>query len=314
MGTLDAEEIPHPTIISECGRATVAHCSVLLFNVFEVTKFHPKAMPAAPADEEPDMLRNMYDVYQNVVPRNLQESYNDALYYREEMRKQFQFGAITLRDRAKGDHIFWNIVSKISKLMKKATKAVPINMEEIENSLVDIYHVNFSVFQSLPDSWAIDQLFPVMPIHRLNEPPATSGIMADITCDCDGKMDKFIDPHGVRSSLPLHNLRDNEDYVLGVFLVGAYQETLGDLHNLLGDTHVASIRIEDGEIDYDREIEGDSIADVLSYVEYNTKDLVERFRALCESAVRRKSITANERRQIMQAYEAGLRSYTYFQD
>lgn len=314
MGTLDAEEIPHPTIISECGRATVAHCSVLLFNVFEVTKFHPRTVPEKLPDDCPDMLRNLFEVFQSIVPRNLQESYNDALYYREEIRKQFQFGAISLRDRARGDHIFWNIVSKISKLMKKASKAVPLNMEDIESSLVDIYHVNFSVFQSLPDSWAIDQLFPVMPIHRLNEQPNSSGIMADITCDCDGKMDKFIDPHGIRSALPLHSLREHEDYILGVFLVGAYQETLGDLHNLLGDTHVASIRMEDGEIDYDREIEGDTIADVLSYVEFNPKDLVERFRELCESAVRRKSITAQERRQIMQAYEAGLRSYTYFQD
>jgi len=314
MSVLDAEEIPHPTIISESGRATVAHCSVLLFNVFEVTHFEPREFPGELPDDAPEMLQNLFAVYQNLTPKRIQECYNDAIYYRGEIRRQFNQGMVSLRDRARGDHIFWNVVAAVAREVAKMGRNAPPDLAEIGSSLVDIYHVNFSVFQSLPDAWAIDQLFPVMPIHRLTEKPTASGIMGDITCDCDGKIDRFIDFHGVKKSLPLHPLKPNEDYMLGVFLVGAYQETLGDLHNLLGDTNVASITVEEGELVYEREIHGDTIADVLTYVEYDPKDLAESFRNLAERAVRQKRITAQERRTILGAYDAGLRSYTYFND
>ncbi len=312
MGVLDQEDIKHPTIISESGRAIVAHCSVLLFNVFEVTKFIPQTTPEPLEEDAPEMLKFLYHVYTNLSPKGIQEAYNDAIYYRQELRNQFQHGTVSLRDRARGDHIFWNVVARIAREVQQMGRFCPPDLAEIGSSLVDIYHVNFSVFQSLPDAWAIDQLFPIMPIHRLTEEPKQSGIMADITCDCDGKMDRFIDFHGVKRALPLHELRGKEDYILGAFLVGAYQETLGDLHNLLGDTNVVSIRIEDGEIFFEREIHGDTIADVLSIVEYDPKQLAESFRTLAERAVRQKRISANERRQIMRAYENGLRSYTYF--
>ena len=171
-----------------------------------------------------------------------------------------------------------------------------------------------SVFQSLPDSWAIDHLFPVMPVHRLEEMPTRQGIIADITCDCDGKIDKFIDLHGVRRALPLHDLKENEEYYLGTFLVGAYQETLGDLHNLFGDTNVVSVRIHtDGTYDFVKEHEGDSVADILTYVEYDPKSMLNRLRETAEQAVRDEKISVPDRLQILKAYESGLRGYTYYE-
>jgi arginine decarboxylase len=181
-------------------------------------------------------------------------------------------------------------------------------------ALSDIYYANFSVFQSLPDAWAIGHLFPIMPIHRLDEMPTRKAILADITCDCDGKIDRFIDLHGVHKTLPLHELKHNEEYYLGVFLVGAYQETLGDLHNLLGDTNVVSIQVaDDGQFTFVRELGGDTVGEVLSYVQYSPKAMIERFRATAEQAVREKKIMPPERRQITKAYEAGMLGYTYFE-
>ena len=193
-------------------------------------------------------------------------------------------------------------------------KQYPPDLSEIESAIADIYYGNFSVFQSAPDSWAISQLFPIMPIHRLGEIPPRNAVIADITCDCDGKIDSFIDMHDVRHSLQLHEFAEGGEYYLGIFLVGAYQETLGDLHNLFGDTNVASVRINpDGQFDFVREIEGDSVADVLSYVEYNPRQMIVDFRELAEQAIREGKISVNERREIMKAYDNGLRGYTYYE-
>ena len=193
-------------------------------------------------------------------------------------------------------------------------KRIPRELEGLSESLYDTYYGNFSVFQSLPDVWAIDQIFPVMPIHRLTEAPTRKAILADITCDSDGKIDTFADMHDVRKAIPLHTLNDSEEYYLAVFLVGAYQETLGDLHNLLGDTHVVSVRINsDGSFDFVREIEGDSISDVLSYVEYQPRQLVENFRRKAEQAVRDGRISVPQRRAVLEAFEASMRGYTYYE-
>ena len=193
-------------------------------------------------------------------------------------------------------------------------KYVPEDLLGLDEAMADIYYCNFSVFQSLPDAWAIDQLFPIMPIHRLCEKPTRSAHLSDITCDCDGQIDKFIDLHDVKHALPLHELREGEEYILGAFLVGAYQETLGDLHNLFGDTNIVSIRLdEDGDIEFTDEVEGDTVEEVLSYVEYNTSELVSRFRRLTDSAMKAKRITPVERRRILAAYANGLRGYTYFE-
>jgi arginine decarboxylase len=313
MRATDAAGVPHPTIISESGRALIAYHSVLLFNVLESAKFESHTLPEALAEDAPVPLRNWKEVAEMLTSKNVQECYHDAVYYRNELRTGFVHGTITLRQRAIGEQVFWRIVARAAR-EAQGMKYVPDELQGLSAALADIYYCNFSVFQSLPDSWAIGQLFPIMPIHRLNEQPTRVATLADITCDCDGKIDRFIDLHDVKETLPVHDLKPDEDYILGAFLVGAYQETLGDLHNLFGDTNVVGVRLNDhGELEFTHEIQGDAVADVLSYVEYDPKDLMDRFRALAENAVRLKQITPQERREILDAYTTGLRGYTYFE-
>ena len=313
VSVFDEKEIEHPTIITESGRATVAYSSILLFNILDVTESRPGPIPEAPMEGAPENIGNLYEVRSALSIRNIQECYNDAVYYRGEVREDFQHGNVTLRERAAAENLFLDIIHRISELLS-SMKRIPRELEGLHDAIYDIYYGNFSVFQSLPDVWAIDQIFPVMPIHRLGEEPRRRAILADITCDSDGKIDTFANEHDVRRAIPLHELRDNEEYYLGVFLVGAYQETLGDLHNLLGDTHVVSVRINgDGSFDFVREIEGDSIADVLSYVEYQPRTLVENVRRKAEEAVRAGRISAPQRRSILEAYEASMRGYTYYE-
>lgn len=313
MGTLDEKGIPHPTIITESGRATVAYYSVLLFNVLDASCFETYPIPSKLPEESHELMFKLLDVMQVLHIKNLQECYNDAIYYRDEIRQLFKHGSITLREKALCENIFWNVIQRIIKEVKKL-KTIPQELEGIETSIADIYYGNFSVFQSVPDSWAIGHLFPIMPVHRLNETPTRNVILADITCDCDGKIDRFIDQYDVKNTLPLHDLKLDEEYYLGIFLVGAYQETLGDLHNLLGDTNIVSIKIsKEGDFEFIKEIEGDSVEDVLSYVEYDTKDMVARFRNLAEQSIRNGLITPKERKKIMNAFRSGMRGYTYFE-
>ena len=309
--TVDEAGLPHPMIVTESGRATVAYYSVLLFNILEVGQFAVSdKLPKLPEDAH-ELAQNILHTAQSVHTKNLQESFHDAIFYRDEIRNLFRSGTIGIRERAMVEEIFWYTLVQIRQ-KKDKLRHPPRDLEDLEAALSDIYYGNLSVFQSLPDAWAIDQLFPLMPIHRLKEAPTREGIIADITCDCDGKIDRFIDMHEVRRTLPLHPFKEGEDYVLGAFLVGAYQETLGDLHNLFGDTNVVSIRFDDdGELDYSRELEGDTVEDVLQYVEYDTKDLVRRFREKAEKAVRKKQISGAERKSIMNTYMEGLRGYTY---
>jgi arginine decarboxylase len=313
MAGTDKAGIPHPTIISESGRATVAYYSVLLFNVLAVSRLESHGLPEKLPANAHELLANLLEINTILTTKNMQECYHDAVFYRDEVRSRFLHGDMLLRERATAEQIFWHIMARIAREMEDR-KYVPDEFEGLESLLADVYYCNFSVFQSLPDTWAIQQLFPIMPIHRLNEPPTRKATLSDITCDCDGKIDKFIDLHDVKATLPLHPVKDEEDYYLGVFLVGAYQETLGDLHNLFGDTNVVSIRItDDGEILYDREIHGDTVADVLSVVEYDPKEMLDRVRRLAEQGVRSGRLTVQERRQIVEVYEAGLRGYTYFE-
>ncbi len=312
MTLTDAAEVPHPVIISESGRATVAHHSVLLFNILDVSRFESHGLPASLPENASEALKNLMYTNQSLTAKNVQECYHDAVYYRDEVRSAFEHGVVSLRERALAERIFWHVVNRVAAEVR-GRKYVPDELAGLSSAIADVYHANFSVFQSLPDSWAIEQLFPVIPIHRLNEEPTRQATVADITCDCDGKINKFIDLHDVKNTLPVHQLND-EEYYMGVFLIGAYQETLGDLHNLLGDTHVVSVQVDEtGQIEYDREIPGDTVADVLSYVEYNPSDLLDRMRKHAESAVRAGRITPQERREIVAAYETGLRGYTYFE-
>lgn len=304
--------IPHPIIVSESGRATVAHHSVLLFNILEATRFELRELPSDLGPEIPESLQHLLEVNQSLTTKNVQECYHDAVYYRDELRSLHEMGVLTLRQRALGERVFWHIISRIAEEVRQK-KYVPDELEGLEAAISDVYYGNFSVFQSLPDVWAIQQLFPIMPIHRLNERPTRNATLSDITCDCDGKIQRFIDLHDVKPTLPVHEL-NGQDYILGVFLVGAYQETLGDLHNLLGDTNVVGIKLDEhGQPEFTREIAGDTVADVLTYVEYNPQELLDRMRRTAERAVRTSRITPEERRKIMDAYEAGLRGYTYFE-
>jgi arginine decarboxylase len=313
MTTLDSSSVPHPIIVTESGRTTVAYYSILLFNVLDVEKFEEYGVPDKIDEDVPEQIKNLFEVNKNLSLKNIQECYNDALYYRDEIRDMFKHGRISLRERAFSEKIFWNTINQIAR-EKKRLKNAPPDLEDIESAIADIYYCNFSVFQSIPDSWAIDQLFPIMPVHRLLEMPKRNAVIADITCDCDGKIDHFIDLHDVSSTLPLHEINKGEDYYLGVFLVGAYQETLGDLHNLFGDTNVVSVRINtDGTYDLVKEIHGDSVADVLSYVEFDPKDMLVRFRETAEDAIRDGLINASDRPEIMRAYDNGLRGYTYYE-
>ncbi len=305
--------IVHPTIITESGRATVAYSSLLLFNVLDVRNHDPQPLPAALGSDDHETLHNLFAVLAVINHQTFQECYNDALYYRDEIRELFRRGQVGLRDRAMADNITLAVLEKIAKILKSIDR-VPPELENLPELLCDIYYGNFSLFQSLPDIWAIDQVFPVMPIHRLNEQPTREAIIADITCDCDGKIDKFISPQGIRNTLPLHPLQENQEYYIGVFLVGAYQETLGDLHNLFGDTNVVSVKINpDASFDFVREFQGDSISDVLSYVEYEPKQMLEQFRRKAEQAVRDKKISAAQRQRMLLAFKDSLQGYTYFE-
>ena len=313
MGICNQAGVAHPTLISESGRALVGYYSVLLVNVLSTRSMEVPEPPEPVPEPVPDPIRNLMEVAASLKSRNLREFYNDAIFYREEIQKAFKHGDLTLRQHAQADRLFWHILTQIRAEIPKL-RFVPDDMRNLDDAMADVYYCNFSVFQSLPDSWAIDQLFPVMPIQRLNEKPARLAVLSDITCDCDGKIDHYVGPHDTRAALPVHAVGKDEDYILAVFLVGAYQETLGDLHNLFGDTNVASIHVDDaGEISYEQELDGDSVGDVLSYVEYNPQGLLARFRELAEEAVRQKRISATERREILDAFENGLRGYTYFE-
>lgn len=311
MEALDPLDIPHPVILSESGRATVAYSSMLLFNILDVGHFEPGPLPDELPEEYPELVCNLRDIADDLDMANLQESYNDAFHYREELRDQFRRGLINLRQKAVGESFFLKIMQQILTLLPQVER-IPQELVGLQEDLADIYYGNFSVFQSLPDTWAIDQLFPVLPIHRLNEEPTRHAVIADLTCDCDGKIDHFI---GDSRTLRLHSFDPAEDYFVSVFLVGAYQETLGDLHNLFGDTNVASVRInENGSFDFIKEFHGDTIADVLSYVEYQPTAMMEKFRHSAEKAVREGRISVSVRQQILEAFAASLRGYTYYEN
>ncbi len=313
MTVLDEQGVDHPVIVTESGRALVAYYSMLLFNVLDAARFEPEPLPKELPEDTNIHTQHLFQTLKDLNLRNVQECFNDVLYYRDEVRQAFYNGKISFRERAVAENVFWESISRIAKLAKDLP-TLPHELEGIGQALSDIYYCNFSVFQSLPDAWAIGQLFPIMPVHRLDEKPKREGILADITCDCDGKIDRFIDSQGVKRTMPLHDLKAHDEYYLGAFLVGAYQETLGDLHNLLGDTNIVTVRIrENGEYDFVSEMEGDTVEDILSYVEYDTKYLLTRFRETAENAVRLGRITPAQRREILQAYKTGLQGYTYFE-
>ena len=308
----DPEEVTHPILVSESGRAVVAHHALLVVDVLGVGTLAPDHVPEVPAAEAPPVIRNLYDTYQEVSRKSLLESYHDALEYRDESLSLFNLGHLPLGDRVVAEDIYWAICRKVLRLVREAND-IPEDLQGLEKALSDSYFCNFSVFQSAPDSWAIDHLFPVMPLHRLDEEPTRRGVLADITCDSDGKIDQFIDRRDVKSVLELHPLNGHE-YYLGIFLVGAYQEILGDLHNLFGDTNTVLVSGNElGGYRIDHVIKGDSVSEVLRYVRYDRDDLVARMRRATEVALREQRITLEQSRQLLRMYEDGLAGYTYLE-
>lgn len=303
-------ELPHPTIVTESGRAIAAHQSVLVFEIVgkNEVRFGTPQDPGAKAHK---VLRQLYETYQGIQPKNLQEAYHDASQNKEEADSLFKFGYLTLRERAQAEKLFWACCERILDAAKKL-KRVPDEVVQLEQMMAAIYYGNFSVFQSIPDSWAIDQLFPIMPIHRLDEEPAVKTTLADLTCDSDGKVDHFIDIEDVKRVLPVHSFREEQRYFMGIFLNGAYQEILGDLHNLFGDTNAVHVRL-DGEGGYElgHFVKGDEIREVLSYVEYEPGAMIERVRRQAERARRQGLITFDQVKLLMKHYEDSLGSYTY---
>lgn len=310
---LAPHDLAHPVIITESGRATAAYSSLLIFNILDVRDHSPTRLPAELPQGSSELIENLWAVQTNINLKNFQECYNDAVYYRDEVRELFRRGQVSLAERALADELALAVFESVAAFIQQAER-VPPELEKLPELLADIYYGNFSLFQSLPDIWAIDQVFPIMPLQRLDEEPTRQAVIADLTCDCDGKIDRFISPKGIVPTLKLHALNPGEEYYLGVFLVGAYQETLGDLHNLFGDTTVVSVHIQaDGSFDFVREFQGDTIADVLSYVEYDAKVMIEEFRLRAEQAVRLGKISAAKRTQMVKAYKASIGGYTYYE-
>ena len=318
MSICDEEGVSHPTIVTESGRAMVAQQSVLVFNVLGANRLDRFAVPAelpAPVNGEelPRPLIELFDVYRNVSERRLLEHYHDILDARDEAMRAFSMGYMSLEHRALCDRIFWATAARIRDKVRELEE-VPEELDDLESALSDTYFCNLSIFQSLPDIWAIHQLFPIMPIHRLGEKPTRRGTLADITCDSDGKIDRFVDDHDIKRFVELHDFKEGEEYLLAVFLVGAYQETLGDLHNLFGDTHAAHVKLDEhGQWWIDEIIEGDSVREVLSYVQYDVNKLLAEIRRECERAVRTKQMSVAESAQLVRAYESGLAGYTYLE-
>ena len=309
---LDQSKIFHPTIITESGRACIASSSMLIFNILETTNFDSKKTQTI-NDEDHPLLKNMIQIPEYLGLERAQECLNDLNYYRDEIRALFRSGQIDLPNMAKTEETYLYVINKIKAVLSSSTEITEELQDSIDN-MADIYHGNFSLFQSLPDVWAIDQIHPIAPIQKHHKYPDRRVILNDITCDSDGIINKFVLNDGVSNTLPLHSIKNNEDYFLGVFYIGAYQETLGDLHNLFGDTNVVTIKLkENGNYQLLHEQEGDTISEVLSYVEYEPKDIINRFKRIVEDAVRSRDLSLTERKQLIKSFKESISGYTYFE-
>jgi len=366
----EGRQVQVPVLISESGRAIASHQSVLIFDVLGTSDVHSET-PAPVQEKEHLIIRNLWETYRNINVENYQEAYHDAIQFNEEAKSLFSFGYLSLTQRARAEQLYWACCQKILEIAR-TQDYVPDDLEDLEKIMASIYYVNLSVFQSVPDSWAIDQLFPIMPIHRLNEEPTRRGILADLTCDSDGKIDQFIDLRDVKSVLELHPFRDTEEqksegaeefgnsssplpvisrgtpdspkahsslspegvpispitnyqspkskiqnpkskepYYLGLFLAGAYQEIMGNLHNLFGDTNAVHIQLTPRGYEIEHVVKGDTVTEVLGYVQYDAEDLVESVRRRTEQALQENRITLEESQRLLQNYEQSLGSYTY---
>ena len=307
----DERKIQVPIIISESGRAIASHQSVLVFDVLGTSDV-PREVPE-PVDENAHQIpRNLYEIYQSISPENYQEVYHDAIQFKEEAVSLFNLGYLGIAERAKTEQLYWACCNKIQGIARQK-EYVSEDLEDLEKVMASIYYINLSVFQSVPDSWAINQLFPIMPINRLDEEPTQRGILADLTCDSDGKIDQFIDLRDVKSVLELHTLKPGEPYYLALFLGGAYQEIMGNLHNLFGDANAVHIQLTPSGYHIEHVVKGDTMKEVLSYVQYDAESLVESIRRQTEAALQQNKITLSESQLLLQNYERSLSQYTYLQ-
>lgn len=308
-----AEDVPEPNIVSESGRAMVAHHSVLVVNVFGNIEVGSTPISMEGTEDEDDVVKEMRYLLQNLSSKNLMEHYNDANARKEEALSMFKLGFLSLEDKAKVEHLFWQICKVIYKNSRNL-KYIPDDIEILSKNLADQYLCNFSIFQSLPDHWAIQQLFPICPIHRLDEEPMKSATLVDITCDSDGKINKFIDLRDIKETLPLHHLKVNEPYYIGIFLSGAYQDIMGDLHNLFGrvnEVHVFLDETEPGGYYIEEVIKGNNIASVLSWIQYSATDLAKRMKEQIDAKVREGGVKPKEGVDLQNFYESVLSGYTY---
>ena len=303
-------QIPVPTLISESGRAIASHQSVLIFDVLSTCDVPAGTADSAPQEGESAIIRNLWETYHSINLENYQEAYHDVTQLKEEAISRFNLGILRLRERARAEELYWACCEKILRLTR-SQEYVPDELEDLEKIMASMYYVNLSVFQSAPDCWAIDQLFPIMPIHRLDEEPTQRAILADLTCDSDGKIDRFIDLRDVKSVLELHPYKPGEPYYLGMFLSGAYQEIMGNLHNLFGDTNTVHIQLTPKGYQIEHVVKGDTMSEVVSYVQYDSEDLVESIRQRTEQALQEKRITLQESQRLLQNYEQSLSRYTY---
>ena len=309
----DAENIKHPHLVTESGRAVVAHHSVLIVNVIGVSESSPSTLPEEPGDDAPGVVHALWEVYSTVSSKNLRECFHDGLEAKEQVLQLFNLGHLSLVQRAHCEGLFWAACHRMAGITRTLTR-VPEELQALDRLLCDTYFCNFSMFQSLPDSWAINQLFPIMPIHRLKEAPTRRAVLADITCDSDGKIDSFIDARDVKGTLELHS-PDGSPYFLAFMLTGAYQEILGDMHNLFGDTNVVFVRLGDTADAYeiDEVTQGDNVTDMLGYVDYEPLALINRLRVSIETALKKGYITLEESKQLIKRYREGLAAYTYLE-
>jgi len=289
-----------------------AHHSILVVNVLDVTSFPEWSDHIEIAEDAPKVVKEIFDVLNAISNKNLVESWHDAVHLKDEVQNNFLLGLITLNERAVAERIYWGICRKIEKLSSRL-KFLPDDIRTLKTRLADKYFCNFSVFQSVPDSWAIDQVFPVVPLNRLNEEPNRDATIEDITCDSDGKIDSFIGTNrGTENTLRVHSLRPGESYSLCIFLTGAYQEILGDLHNLFGDTNTVHVSLKkNGKLNYEQIIEGENVTDVLDYVQFSADELAGRIDGFLIGCVQRGVVTQQEADDFLNLYKAGLNGYTY---
>ena len=304
--------IQHPNLITESGRSLSAHHSVLVIDVLETASLREMSEDFEPAENAHQLVKDLYEIWDNLNPRTMLEDWHDAEQIREEALDLFNHGIIDLKTRAEVESMYWSVTHEINSLTKNM-KHVPEELRRLDKLLADKYFCNFSLFQSLPDSWAIDQLFPIVPIQRLNERPTRSATLQDITCDSDGKIANFVTNRHVSHILPVHALRRNEPYYLGVFLVGAYQEILGDMHNLFGDTNAVHISVKDGSYHIDQIIDGETVEEVLAYVQYNPRKLVRQLEIWVTKSVKQGKISLEEGKEFLSNYRSGLYGYTYLE-